>query len=424
MRLVEQHIIKSSHPNYQELDKLCFLSKNLYNSALYAIRQHFFETGNYLNVYELINRFTHEKQPDYKALPANVAQQVIMQADSNFSSFFGLLNKKREGKYTEKVKIPKYLNKDGRYLLTYTTCALLKSDLEKGLITLRKWKKPLENVKTKQRNIQQVRINPKNGYILIDVIYKIKEKELKTDNQRYMSIDLGVNNLAACSSNVCKPFIINGKPLKSINQYWNKIDSEINSELETVNKSKTSKKKQRLILKRKNKIKDYFHKTSRIIVNYAVSNNLNTIVIGRNKMWKQDINNGKVNNQNFVQIPFNILIRSISYKAELEGIEVIVREESYTSQASFLDGDFIPTYGKNDKDGKFSGKRIKRGLYRSKSGRLLNADVHASLNILRKEFPNAFTDMGLEVCSTPTIVDIPQVKKHCRCLNTMDIKEN
>lgn len=253
--------------------------------------------------------------------------------------------------------------------------------LEKGIIKL-----PKSNIqfKTKQKKINQVRIVPKNNYIVIEVIYEASIKKLLKNNKRYMSIDLGIDNLASCSSNVSKSFIINGKPVKSINQFYNKKKAMLQSELELKNKKKTSKQLQNLILKRNNKIKDYFHKASRYIVNQLVNQSINTLIIGKNDGWKQETNIGKKNNQNFTNIPHQMFINQLKYKCQLEGINVIEQEESYTSKVSFFDNDYIPVYKQNDELFKPSGKRIKRGLFRTSNGLVINANINGSLNIMRK----------------------------------------
>lgn len=249
-------------------------------------------------------------------------------------------------------------------------------------------------INTKLKNfdiINEVRIIPRNNHYIIEVVYEKQELELKIDNNRYLSIDLGLNNLATCCSNIngFKPFIINGKPLKSINQFYNKELSFYKSKLEKENKIKKSKRISRLTNKRNNKVNDYLHKSSRILVNQLVSNNINTLVIGNNKEWKQDINIGKRNNQNFVQIPHGRFIDMLEYKCKLLGINVILQEESYTSKCSFLDSEKIC------KHEEYLGRRIKRGLFRSGNGVLINADVNGSYNIMRKAIPNAFAN-GIE----------------------------
>ena len=377
MKLVEQHIIKSNNVLYKDLDNLCFLSKNLYNQALYRIRQQFFEDKTFKNYYELNKELHDENQIDYRALPANSSQETLKLVNQNYSSFFKSVQKQIKG-----VKIPGYLDKTkGRQIVVYNHMTLPSHLLEKGIVKL-----PKTNIqfRTKQKNIRQVRIVPKNNYIVLEVVYEATIKELLKDNKRYMSIDLGIDNLATCSSNVSKSFIINGKPVKSINQYYNKKKAKLQSELELKNKKKASKQLQNLTLKRNNKIKDYFHKASRYIVNQLVNQSINTLIIGKNNGWKQETNIGKKNNQNFINIPHQMFINQLKYKCQLKGINVIEQEESYTSKVSFFDNDFIPVYGQNDELFKSSGKRIKRGLYKVSSGLVLNADINGSLNIMRK----------------------------------------
>ena len=392
MRLVEQHIIKNSNLYYKELDNLCFLSKNLYNAGLYTVRQHYFQTKEFLSGFSLINKFTQEKQSDYIALPAKVSQQTLKLVEQNFKSFFNALKSKRNGTNNRDVKIPKYLDKTGRYCLTYTNQAISSTKLKQGIIKLSE-----TNIEFKTKiaeNIQQVRVIHKGYYIVIEIVYNYEEKEIKQNNNRYCSIDLGVNNLATISSNVLKPIIINGKPIKSINQYYNKKLSKLKSD------EKTTKRIKSLHLKRNNKVKDYLHKSSRYIINHLVSNNINTLIIGLNKEWKQEINIGKRNNQNFVQIPHSTFINMLKYKAELEGINIIIREESYTSKCSFMDNEAI------QKHEIYLGKRIKRGLFETNNKKLINADLNGSLNILKKAIGEF--QYPIEVCSTPLVYTIKQ----------------
>nr|DAE17711.1 MAG TPA: endonuclease [Myoviridae sp. ctn8H20] len=389
MRLVQQHIIKPSHKDYQELDHLLFLAKNLYNKALYEVRQYYFQSKEdssikykYLNYYALDKLLKEKNDVDYRALPTNNSQEILKLVNQNFCAFFKLLSMKREriSSYPNRVQIPKYLDKvKGRQVLVYNRTQLSQKLLKQGIFRI-----PKTNIKIKlncSEKISQIRMVPKNGYIVIEVVYEVQEKEILKDNNRFLTIDLGINNLATCSSNVIEPFIIDGRKAKSINQFYNKHKANLQSSLEK--NKKTSKRIQHLTNKRNFKILNYLHKASKFIVNQAVSNQLNTIVIGYNKGWKQETNLGKKHNQNFIQIPFEKLVNLISYKARLQGILVFLQEESYTSQVSFLEGDYIPTFSKDDNKKNPSGKRIKRGLYSSPKG-LLNADINGSLNILRK----------------------------------------
>ena len=379
MYLTERHIIK----NNKELDILCFNSKNLYNKALYLVRQHYFETKSYLNYYDVNRLMVGSKDVDYYSLPTKASKQTLMLLDRNFKSFFSLIKKKQSGNYDKPIRIPKYLDKEGRTIAIFPKEAVSKKYLKKGLIKLSSLSVEIPT-KVTESNIVEVRVLPRNNHHIIEVTYKVDEVKPKSDNGRYASIDLGLNNLATVSSNVVKPFIINGRPLKSINQYWNKEKSRLQSLLK--GNKKTSKRIESITNKRNNKVKDYLHKSSRLLVNFLVSNDISTLVVGYNEEWKQNINIGKRNNQSFVNIPFYTFIQQLEYKCKLEGINIILTEESYTSKCSFL------------------GKRIKRGLFRSAKNRIINADLNGSLNILRKvvgEF-----QYPIEVCCTPLRVTL------------------
>lgn len=387
MKLVEQHIIKKNSPYYGELSDLLHKCKNLYNKGLYVIRQHYFQYKNdntveykYLNYYSLEKKLRTEDDPDYRALPTPVAQQVLMMIDRSFKSFFNLNNKKNRGEYSEKVRIPKYLDKDGMFSAIFTTIAFSQKLIKQGIIKLHK--QFSFTTRTNKQNVKQLRFIPKNGYIVLEVVYEKQEKERLSDNGNYLGIDIGLNNLASCVSNIGSCFIINGKPIKSINQYYNKRLSYLKSKLEK--NQYTSNQIVSLTNKRNNKIKDYLHKASRMLINHVVSEGINTIIIGHNKCWKQEINIGKRNNQNFVSIPFNTFIEMISYKATLEGINVKIVEESYTSKCSFLDNEKIC------KHETYAGKRTKRGLFRTSTGKLINADINGAFNIIRKSAKEAF----------------------------------
>lgn len=383
--LVEKHIYYKGHEYFNTLDNLCFLSKNLYNATLYAVRQHYFNTGKYLNYYDVQRKFQEENNVDYRRLPAKVSQQIMKLVNQNFSSFFSLLRLKNEGKFEGKVKIPHYLNKKkGRQVVIYTNQALSTKKKE-GYINLSGTD---VFIKTDRKDIQFARVVHKGHSIVVEIGYRVEppKKKIEYLPAKYASIDIGIDNLATVSFTDSKPFIINGRPIKSINQYFNKTNAKLKSQ--QGDNQKTTNKMKSLYRKRNNKIKDYLHKSSRYIVNQLVSSNITTLVIGHTKNWKQDTNLGKKNNQNFVSIPFNDFIFMLTYKCALEGIDVFVIEESYTSKASFLDRDKIPTYNKKDKKNhSFSGYRKSRGIYRSKTlKREINADVNGSLNILRKFF--------------------------------------
>ena len=404
MYITEQHIIKKTNKQWKSLDHLCFLSKNIYNQTLYQIKQHYFKTKERLTYSEVNKIFVKKKLESYKKLPAKVSQGSQKLADRAFKSFFALLKLKQKGEYEGKISIPQYANKiKGRKPAIYQKQAL--SFVRKGYIKLSKTKIYIKTNKTKEE-IKEVRIVPRNGYIIIEIICKINEPVEKQDNRRYASIDLGLNNLATITSNVFKPYIINGKPLKSINQYYNKLLASKRSKLEKTLKRKTSNKINKIHLKAKNKKNDYLHKASAYIVNHLVANQKNTLIIRYNQRWKQDINIGKINNQNFVQIPYSKLINMLKYKCKKQGIQVILNEESYTSKSSFIDNEEIK------KHKTYLGERIKRGLYKTSKDILINADVNASYNIMKKALQakevwnlKLFRNC-IEVCSTPDIITI------------------
>ena len=403
MILVQRHQIKPLSSMYQELDHLCFLSKNLYNATMFEVRQHYFKTGKHLGYCQVNKRFQETDQPDYRALPAKVSKHTQMLVDRGFKSFFALLKKKQKGKYDQPIQIPHYLPINGRQILEYEKGAL--SFMKEGYIHLSKTEISIPSAFSKEE-VQAVRIVPKNGYIVVEVLYKREAKKTKESNNRVVGIDIGVNNLAAVVSNVFDAFIINGRPLKSINQFFNKELASAKSDLKIRHDKKKSKKTNRLWRKRTNKVNDYLQKASTYLVNQFVSNDITTVVIGYNKNWKQDINMGKKNNQNFVQIPFRQFINMVAYKCYLEGITVYEQEESYTSKCSFLDDELI------QKHEKYRGRRVKRGLYKTSTGKLVNADINGACNILKKfllkkeAWNEEISSDLVEVCSTPSVTKV------------------
>lgn len=395
--LVERHIISPNHRDYDELDKVCFLSKNLYNVTLYEVRQQYFKDKTFLNYHAINKQFTHAKQADYVALPAKVAKHTQQLVDKNYRSFFGAIKKGLS------AKIPKYLHKEkGRQVVHYEKGAL--SLVKQGFIKLSKTNVIIKTQLDKSQ-ICFVRVVPKGNHIVLEVGYKAQYQANKPKNNRFASIDVGLNNLATVTSNVAKPLIFNGKPVKSINQYFNKHLAKEKSKLDTKQKTNTQKLS-RLFLKRHNKVTHFMHQATRQIVNYLVSHDVDTLVIGKNIGWKQDIELGKKNNQNFVQIPFNRLISQLTYKCKQQGIEVVTIDESYTSQCSFLDNEPV------QKHESYLGRRVKRGLFKSSSGKFINADVNGSLNILRKHLhqqgtwnDQLWSDL-VEMCSTSFVQKI------------------
>lgn len=425
----EQHIVKPSHKFYDKLRDLTRKSKDLRNAALYIIRQHYFhkrgqnynediasdvekEYVQYGKVDKLLKQIKHEA---YRGLPANTAQQTLKMVDKEFQGFFTLLGLKKQGLYTQKVRPPKYSKKDGYYPVVYNASEFSEKYLSKGIVKLPKTDIEFPDF-IHLETMSQLRIVPKNGYIIVEVLYDVPEVEIKDDNGRYMSMDPGVGTLGAVASNVVKPFLISGGPVKSINQYFNKLLARLQSELE-INKNKvlnketgkfeqqhTSRQIERLGLKRNMKLNDYFHKASALLVQIMLSEKINTFILGHSKGWKQTtkMTHKSKEMQNFQELPFNRFFWMIEYKCRKNGIRFVEQEESYTSKASFLDLDEIPVYDKNmSKEERhkirFSGKRVKRGLYKSSDGTLLNADVNGAYNQMRKYLKNVVCDAGTDV---------------------------
>lgn len=373
--LCERHVVKPNGTLFSECDNLSFLAKNLYNSTLYYQRQSLFDS-DFQNYYAVNREFTHTNQPDYRALPAKVSKQVQMLVDKNFKSFFALVKKKNTESYSPKVKPPKYLDKtEGRCTVPYPKDALsLKVD---GYVKLSKTSIMIKTSVPKE-DIQGARIVPKGNHYVIEILYKVVSKPLRSElPERVAFIDPGLNNLITVTSNCFNPILVNGRPLKAMNQLANKEIAKLKSKL-SVQGLYTSPLLQSVYNKRARRITDMLHKITTQLVSHLDSYNIDTVIFGHNVGQKQDINLGKVTNQNFVQIPFTQLIAQLQYKCQLKGIKFILTDESHTSKCSFLDKESVEHHEK------YKGKRVKRGLFRTSKGILINADVNGSLNIGRK----------------------------------------
>jgi len=389
MQLVEQHVIDRKDPRYSVIDEAAFKSKNLYNAALYEIRQSYIHEGKYLNYSEMDKRMqSHEA---YKVLPAKVSQQILMVLDRNWKSFFEAQTVYNEdpSKFLGRPKLPKYKHKtEGRNILVYTIQALSKTGLKRGLVQPSML--PIE-VQTKHKDIDQVRIVPRKGFYLIEVVYEKDVKQAPVNPAFYAGIDIGMNNLVALTSN--KPgfqsVVVNGRPVKSTNQFYNKRKADLQKQL---GHTGTTKRMERMTNKRNRRIDHYMHTASKRIIDVLVKEGIGVLCIGKNDAWKQEANLGKRTNQNFVQIPHARFIAMLAYKAELVGIRVEITEESYTSKASLLDLDPLPVRNNGEEQHTFSGKRLTRGLYRASDGRYVNADINGAGNIIRKVAPDAFSE--------------------------------
>ena len=384
MRLTEQIQVKKS----KELSKICHLAKNLYNLANWYFRQDFFNLNNFLSYYDL--DFILKNKEAYKNLPSQTSQQILKVVIRNWKSYFKALReyKRNFKKFKKKPKIPGYKKKNGESIVIFTN---QQCKIKEGYLYFPK-KVNLEPVKTRiKEKLNQVRIIPKGICYIIEIIYEKEEKDVGLDKNHILSIDLGLNNLiTAVNNNGCKPFIIKGGMIKSINQFYNKQLAYFRSIENKKGNFQDTKRIKKLHLTRNNKIKTLFHRISKTIIEYCIQNDIGTIVIGYNKGWKQNINIGKRNTQNFVNVPFNQLLKQVEYKSQLKGIQVLTIDEAHTSKCSFLDNEKI---GHHDK---YLGKRISRGLFKTFNGKILNADVNGAYNIMKKAFPNTVSVDGIE----------------------------
>ena len=329
-------------------------------------------------------------------LQAGVAQQTLKVADRSFKSFFNLLKKCKTGDYRyHDVKIPHYRKKGGYFNLILSTNAISVKNGYFKLPISREYRKAHPNMedilipypdRLNDAELKEVRICPyDNGrYFKIQYVYHWYKEEVNVNPANIMAIDLGVENLATCTSNVGTPFIMDGRKLKSINQYWNKEKARLQS-IAMKQGQRTTHRINHITAKRNNQVKDIIKKSARYIINNCIEHQIGTLIVGYNKDFKRSVNIGKVNNQNFVQIPLGDFRQQLEFLCWTYSIEYIEQEEGYTSKSSFIDNDILPEYkAEQPYLGRFSGKRIYRGLYQSADGTVINADVNGSANIGRK----------------------------------------
>jgi len=398
MQLVEQHIISKGDPRYARIDVAAFASKNLWNLANYYVRQSFIFEHTYLDniaVYHLV-----KSSDAYKALPAKVSNQVLLQLHNAWLGFFEAMEKWREHpeQFTGRPKLPGYQPKTtGRNLLVYELGAVWKRELDRGLIAVSGLGVLVQTAQARS-TLDQVRIVPKAGQYVVEVIYQCEITQAQVDPDLFVALDLGVNVLAALTSNKPGfiPRLVNGRPAKATNQLYNKQRAQEQKQLARGKAPHfTSHRLDRITTKRNRRIMHYLHTASRRIIDLLVAEGIGTLIIGKNPLWKQRVELGKKHNQEFVQIPHARFIELLTYKAALVGIRVILTEESYTSRASFLDRDEIPVYDPTRSgEPRFSGRRDGRWYYAS-GKRVIHSDVNGSYNIGRKVVPTAFDGPGI-----------------------------
>jgi len=388
---VKQQVKHLSKEDYKTIKELCHIAKNLANEAIYNVRQYYFSEGEFLK-YEK-NYTLLKNSPNYKALNSNMAQQILKEVDGSFKSFFGLLKLAKQGKYAFKdCRLPHYLPKDG-----YTTLVIGFVRLKGNKLMLpfsNGFKKTHKAVEITippillDKKVKEIRIIPKAKarFFEIQYIYEAEcvQRNLNTNNA--LALDLGINNLVTAVSSNGRSFIIDGRKLKSINQWFNKENARLQSIKDKQHYGKKSTNRQKAIARdRTNKVNDYMNKAARKVINYCIANDIGALVVGYNETFQQSSHIGKRNNQNFVNIPYGQLRSKLEYLCRLNGIIFVKQEESYTSKSSFWDQDDIPVYNAdNPREYQFSGKRVHRGQYKTASGKTINADVNGALNIMRK----------------------------------------
>lgn len=391
MKTLKFQLRNLTKQEFKLLKDYCHLSNNLYNCGLYIVKQYFKETNKYIGMDQLEKEL--KSNPNYYLLPSQSSQQILRLIHKNYRSFFSLLKRKQKGQYNNKVKEPQYKKSGSMFNLiqTYQQSRIKNNKLMLGRST--KYEKE-KNIKTTLNipfnynidgKLKQVLIKPINNgqYFICYIQYEENKKEIDSLNSNnYLGMDLGINNLTTCVDTFGHSFIMNGKPLKSFNKYFNKLQSKFKSNLP--NKRYWSKNLQRINQKRYWYVDNYMNQVISKIIKHCKEHDIGNIVVGYNKTWKQNMNLGKRNNQTFSNIPFWIFKMKLENKCEEFGIQYYLTEESYTSKCSSLDLESL------EKHEKYLGKRIKRGLFKSQSSRLINADVNAAANILRKVIGDDF----------------------------------
>ncbi len=419
MLLTQTVRLKLNKSEKTVLTSLCHLSKNLFNVGLYTVRQYFFQENKYLS-YESNYHLCKENE-NYQLLATDCGQQTLKSVDKCFKAFFKLLSMKKEGVYQQRINLPRYLPKDGFFPLIIPIRArhdFAKDNWKFKIPTSRKYTREHGSVyitvppNLREYRIKEIRILPKQKGKFLDAafIYESNEKQIIVSNDEAVSIDLVLNNLSTVVSSTDESFIIYGRCLKSKNQWFNKRRAQLSSHKDRQGIRHHTKQEAWLSYRRKNQVNDYLNKAARYIVDFCLSRKIGTIVVGYNPTLKQETKLGKRNNQNFVQIPIFTLRAKLKSLCERYGLNYVEQEESYTSIASNFDRDKMPIYNADNPVKKsFSGRRVKRGLYQTKDGHLINADANGSLGIGLKSKHQLSFERVSRVCLTqPVRVNILQ----------------
>ena len=394
--------------SYTLLLEMCRYANSLANAAEWNIRHFYEKTGNYL-CYEKNYRISRHN-PNYRMLQANCAQQTLKRQDSRHRSYLGLLQAKKNGTYTGNVHPPRYRPKGGYDSLIIAGDFII--DRNDGYLVIpisRAFRKLHPGCEIKIRKptnlagvrIRQLEILPSRDGSYIEAVFSYEGtcQDQKLDKDNALCLDLGIDNFAAGVCSDGTTFLLDGRPLKAINRYYNKQKAKLQEELRRRNDKSWSRRLTYISKKRDNRMTDYMRKAARKCVEAAISHNCGTIIVGVNEGWKQNCTMGSAGNQRFCYIPHARFRQMLRTQCAKNGIDYIEQEESYTSKASALDGDPIPTWTPGSLASPvFSGQRVKRGLYRTRNGILLNADINGALNIGRKSKQNDPSLSRIRLC--------------------------
>ena len=402
---VQQVLLSPDHEMKAILEYLCQQSGKLYNSGVYFARQTFFKTGKLLTgKFDLAYEPSVAKTMIAQSMPSTPAQQTLLSVIEAFKSFKGLRSLFLNGQLPFKPKAPGYLTGSKLFKVAYPNSGGQKPTLINGQLrfslelTVKRWFGISEFFLPMPSNIdiahvKEFTILPKNGAFYLEMSYEVEKQNHVLDINQALSIDLGTaDNLAACVDTLGNSLLIDARAMKAMNQLWNK---KVSTRKDGKPEAYWDNWLDRVTRKRNHQMRDGINKAAKLIIDHCLKYGIGTLVIGWNDGFKSNANMGRINNQKFVQMPLGKLKTRLMQLCDLHGIRFQETEEAYTSKASFLDGDSLPKFGEKPDGWKASGKRVKRGLYKSGNGSLINADLNGAANILQKVASNLGIDLSL-----------------------------
>ncbi|BAY27620.1 transposase [Calothrix sp. NIES-2100] len=402
---VQQVLLSPDSETTALLEYLCQQAGKLYNNCVYFARQVFFKTGKLLTgKFDLAFEPSISKTLIAQSLPSTPMQQTLMSVTEAFKSFKELRELYFKGQLHFKPKPPDYLKGSKLFKVAYPNSGGQKPTLINGQLrfslglTVKRWFGISEFFLPMPSNIDYSKIKeftilPKNGAFYLEMSYEVEKQKHELDINQALSIDLGTaDNLAACVDTLGNSLLIDARAMKAMNQLWNK---KVSTRKEGKPEAYWDNWLDRVTRKRNHQMRDGINKAAKLIISHCLRYGIGTLIIGWNEGFKSNADMGRLNNQKFVQMPLGKLKDRLKQLCDLHGIRYQETEESYTSKASYLDGDSLPKYGEKPPGWKASGKRVERGLYQSAKGLIVNADLNGAANILRKVASNLSLDLGL-----------------------------